>query len=264
MVNMRQRLIVLGAINLVFMVACATPPYKPHLVSFDQLPLKKSTIKKEIPEYVSKQAALEDYEIEVGDELEIKFFHFPEFNQKIVVRPDGKISLPLAEEIQARGITPKELDRVLTQEYKKKLTKPDLTVMVMKFANRYIYVGGEIHQPGEHIFDYNETLIHVIFKKGGFKDSARSSQILVIRKGEEDLPNLIELDINKLLKKKGRDRYFYLRPYDVVYVPKSTIANINLFVDQYINKIIPSNLSTGFSFIYSLNNPPQRIETLGQ
>ena len=75
------------------------------------------------------------YVIQAGDELDIKFFYNPELNESVVVRPDGKISLQLIDEIQASGLQPSELDQKLTDLYSQELRKPVLTGILLKMPS---------------------------------------------------------------------------------------------------------------------------------
>jgi len=86
------------------------------------------------------------YIIQAGDQLDIKFFYNPELNDSVTVRPDGKISLQLVDEVQAAGQTPAQLDDFLTEKYAKELRKPVITVIVKSFASQRVYVGGEVNR----------------------------------------------------------------------------------------------------------------------
>ena len=88
------------------------------------------------------------YVIHAGDQLDIKFFYNPELNESVTVRPDGKISLQLVDEIQAAGLQPSELDQRLTELYSHELKKPVLTVIVRSFTGQRVYVGGEVNRQG--------------------------------------------------------------------------------------------------------------------
>jgi len=83
-----------------------------------------------------------EYRMQPGDEMDIKFFFNPELNQTVFVRPDGKISLPVVDDVQAAGLTPSELDALITQIYARELRKPMVTVIVKTFTGRQVYVGG--------------------------------------------------------------------------------------------------------------------------
>ena len=88
------------------------------------------------------------YLIQPNDELDVKFFYNPELNETVRVRPDGKISLQLVDDIQAAGLQPIELDEILTKRYSRDLKMPHITVIVRSFSAQVIYVGGEVNKQG--------------------------------------------------------------------------------------------------------------------
>ena len=110
----------------------------------------------------------EDYYLRAGDILEIKFFTTPELNQTITIRPDGKISLQLIDEVKAEGLTCHELDKFLTKEYEKQLIRTSITVIARGSEGQKIYVGGEVPSPRELIMDGKQNALQAIFRAGGF------------------------------------------------------------------------------------------------
>lgn len=189
------------------------------------------------------------YTIAPGDELDIKFFFNPELNETITVRPDGIISLQLIDEIQAAGLKPAELDEKLTELYSRELRKPVLTVIVRSFARQRIYVGGEVMTPGLIELPAGMTTLQAVFQSGGFRETADPSETLIIRKGENEQPIPIRIDLAEVMDAGGGND-FQLRPDDIVYVPKSAIANATKFMDQYIGGLL---MFRGWSFGVSQN-----------
>ena len=82
----------------------------------------------------------QEFKIQVGDELDIKFFYNAGLNEQVIVRPDGRISLQLVQEIVAAGLTPAELTNVLVEKYSGELQRPVITVIVRAFGAQIIYV----------------------------------------------------------------------------------------------------------------------------
>src|SRR5262249_5355290 len=89
-----------------------------------------------------------DYHIQVGDELHVHFLYQPENNDQLVVRPDGRISLAAAGEIEAVGLTPTELETVIVDRASGHLKNPEVTVVVTKVGEQHVYVGGQVLKPG--------------------------------------------------------------------------------------------------------------------
>jgi polysaccharide export outer membrane protein len=184
------------------------------------------------------------YTIAPGDELDIKFFYNPELNETVTVRPDGMISLQLIDEIQAAGLTPAELDQKLTELYSRELRKPVLTVIVRSFTRQRVFVGGEVTTPGLVELPTGMTALQAVFQSGGFKETAEPSETLIIRKGEKNKPIPIRIDLASVMGAGGGND-LQLQPDDIIYVPKSAIANANKFIDDYISGLL---MFRGWSF----------------
>ena len=193
------------------------------------------------------------YIVQPGDQLSIKFFYNPELNETVTVRPDGKISLQLVDEVQAAGLQPVELDEVLTRRYSLELKRPTVTVIVTSFTGQRIYVGGEVTQQREMILSSGMTVVQAIFQAGGFKETASPENAILIRLGPKREPVAMRLDLQDAMMGKGAGASLVLRPSDIVYIPKSYIAEANKWVNQYIERLI---LFRGFSVgaTYEINN----------
>lgn len=190
-----------------------------------------------------------EYFIQPGDELDIKFFYNPTLNETILVRPDGKISLQLVDEVRAAGLTPAQLDDVLTQKYAKELKKPAVTIIVRSFTGRQVYVGGEVNTPGLINLAVGMTALQAVINAGGLRETAEPAGAIVIRKGQDNKPIPLRVDLNETIYGKGSTSNFQLKPSDIVYVPKSSIAKVNKFVNQYIEGLLLfKGVSFGFSY----------------
>jgi len=194
-----------------------------------------------------------EYLIQPGDQLDVKFFYNPELNETVSVRPDGKISLQLIDDVQAADLAPSELDNILTQKYRKELMKPVITVIVKSFTGQRVYVGGEVNKQGLLNLTSGMTPLQAIFSAGGFKETAKLEGSLVIRKGIDNRPFPILVDLKKALYGGKPEIGFHLQPYDIVYVPKTFIAEANKFVNQYIEQLLLFR-GISFGFGYELNN----------
>ena len=192
----------------------------------------------------------EEYHIHVGDKLAVRLFYNPDLNQEVTVRPDGKVSLLLVHELNVAGLTTSQLTDVLTEKYSKDLQQPEVAVIVNSFAGQRVFVGGEVGLPGAKEILGPTTVLQAIALAGGFKDSARLNEVIVMRRDAENTPFLIALDVEKAMKGIDLNQDIYVQPYDIVLVPKSNIADVNLWVNQYINNNI-SGIS-GFALYYEV------------
>jgi protein involved in polysaccharide export with SLBB domain len=175
-----------------------------------------------------------EYRIQAGDKLNIKMFYNPDLNQEVTVRPDGKISLSLLHDVDAVGLTPAELTDHLTEGYGKHLQQPEVTVVVTGFGGAKIYVGGEVGSGGVKDLVGPTTILQAIAMAGGFRDTARLNEVVIMRRGEDNKPYLITVDAKKAMKGIDLSQDIYVQAYDLVLVPRSNIAEVNLWVEQYI------------------------------
>ncbi|MBI5577867.1 MAG: polysaccharide biosynthesis/export family protein [Deltaproteobacteria bacterium] len=195
------------------------------------------------------QQLVPPYLVQPGDSLDIKFFYNPELNESVSVRPDGYISLQLVDEVLVAGLEPRQVDDLLTERYSRELKKPVITVIVRSFAGQQVFVGGEVGQQGLIAMPTGLTALQAVMQAGGFKNTAQPSETVVIRKGPDNRPVPLQVDLNRVLDGSTNAQDFKLQPSDVVYVPKSPIAKANQFVNQYIEQLfLFRGVSLGFTW----------------
>lgn len=192
------------------------------------------------PEY---RAALPSgkYAIIPGDQLEIRFFHTPEHNVTLPVRPDGYISLPYLGDVLASGKTAEALAREITTDYGQTLRNPQITVIVRSFSSHQVHVGGRVNKPGVFPLAGPMTVLDSLYAAGGAEPQARLSQVVIIRRAPDSRYLVIPINIEAVLDGTNPDQNIRLLPYDAIYVPNSPIANVNKWVDLYIRQNIPIN-----------------------
>jgi polysaccharide biosynthesis/export protein len=190
-----------------------------------------------------------EYRIQIGDALDIKFFYHSELNESVIVRPDGRISLQLVYEVQAAGLSPEQLRQTLREKYEPQISKPEIAVIVRSFNAQKVYVDGEVAKPGLIPLAGPMTVLQSIASAGGLKDTARSNEIILIRRGPENRPASIPVNVEKAIDGSDPSQDLALQPADIVFVPKSPIANVNLWIDQYIRKNIPINFGLYYNLV---------------
>ncbi len=203
----------------------------------------------EIAEIDARQidSTIEDYYLRTGDILDIKFFVTPELNESVTIRPDGKISLQLIDDVRAEGFTCSELDKILTKEYENQLNKAIITVIVKNFEGQKIYIAGEIKGPGEIKMTGKLNALQAIFTSGGFTKDANRGEVVIISRGPDNKPVARKVNLRKALKGKLLENEYLLRPFDLVYIPKTRLANINDFT-SHIYSIIPARIWRGLYY----------------
>ena len=185
-----------------------------------------------------------EYRIMVGDRLHVKFPYHHARDQELPVRPDGQISLDVTGEILAEGMTPLELAEVIKARSEKYLKKPEVVVIVTGIGDRRVYVGGEVNRPGFVVVQEGMTPLQAVMAVGGFKDTAQTKDVLYIARGSGGEYNASRVDLENVVK-NGVPEVVRLTGNDIVYVPKTRIANAGVFVKQYIRDILPVESRAG-------------------
>ena len=210
------------------------------------------------PAVLGPSAPLPPYRIQVGDVLDIRLILNPELNEEVTVRPDGHVSTTVARDVPAAGLTVPELDRELVSDYASTLQNPRVSVVVRSFAPTRVYVAGEVNNPGEFItVGPTLTLSQAIARAGGPKLSSDNGDIFIIRRGADDKPEFLSVRYRAVEHAIDPSADVRLAPYDVVYVPKSGIAEVYKWYNQYVQQF--ANPSFGFSYI--VNNPATSVIT---
>jgi protein involved in polysaccharide export with SLBB domain len=186
----------------------------------------------------ASQTTTDGYLIQPGDQLDLSFYLNPEFDQAVTVRPDGKISVKLVGEVQAARLTPDRLAKLLDTAYQRELRSPGCSVHVKGMAGRVVYVQGEVTKPGAVPLEVGMTALQAIAQSGGLTPEA-NTRALLIRRDACGMPQGMKLNLAQAMKSPDKGEDAVLIPRDVIVVPKSTIASLDQFMDQWIRKMIP-------------------------
>lgn len=180
------------------------------------------------------------YRIEGGDQLEIVFFTHPDQNRFVTVRPDGFVTLPYLGDVQAEDRTPEELSKQLQDAYSEVLVSPRVDVIVQKMGARF-YVLGAVTTPGEFEYERKIDLLQALARAGGYTGEARLSNIVLLRRGYGDQKSFAAvLNLRDYLDSENRDTDISVRPYDIVWVPRSTLSKWDNATQQALRGMILS------------------------
>ena len=158
-----------------------------------------------------------DYRIGPQDVLEVLVWKNDALSKVVTVRPDGKISLPLLDDVQAAGVTPKQLKADLTRRLAKYITSPEVSVIVREIRSRKVAVVGEVRKPGRYDVGSRASVLDAIALAGGFNDFARRSKMVILRV-EGSTVTRIPCDYDKVVSNAQLET-FLLRPGDTLIVP---------------------------------------------
>lgn len=195
--------------------------------------------------------AVTHYKIAPGDKLTISSYYHPDLKQSVTVQPDGRVSLMLVGTVVVAGKTPEELSTELTKAYSRYVQDAEITAAVSENAALSVFVGGQVKTPSVVPIKGELTLLQSITEAGGFLSTANEAQVLIVRQMPDSRYRTLQADVEKVLRNEAGE--IYLQPHDIVFVPKSEIAKVDQFVDQYLNEVVPRWVITSFGFSYQLN-----------
>jgi len=179
------------------------------------------------------------YRIQPGDQLAIDFYLNSEFNDNVSVQPDGRIVLRLVGPLNAAGLSSGQLSAEINQAYSKELKNPSATVHVQNMPSRQVFVEGQVNHPGSFALQPGMTAAQAIANAGGQTDEAELSNVVLIRRDACGRPDGSKIDLASATVTPDKGEDVMLMPHDTIVVPRSRIANMDLWVKQYIRDLMP-------------------------
>lgn len=187
-----------------------------------------------------------EYLIQPGDAIDVTFYFHPDNNQQnLMVRPDGKVILPLVGEVQAGGLTAVQVADEIAKKSSANLRDPKVSVNVRTMKETRIYVGGEVTKPGFVNYVPGLTAVQAAVQVGGWKDTADLKEVVLLQKtnvnSNEYRPT--KIDLAKVVELGDTKADIVLGPSDVLVFPKTGIAKANVWMQQYVINMIPFRIS---------------------
>lgn len=160
----------------------------------------------------------EDYLIGTDDVLTVSFWREKDMSTDVVVRPDGKITLPLLNDVHAAGLTPDQLREKVLAEAARYLEDPTPTVVVKQINSRKVFITGEVNKGGPYMLTAPTTVLQLIAMAGGLQEFARKKDIMIVRtEGGRQLT--FPFDYSAVVKRKKLQQNIFLKPGDTIVVP---------------------------------------------
>lgn len=180
------------------------------------------------------------YRLGPGDKVKIKYFITREMDEELTVTPDGSIAPRAIGQIKVDGSTLSGLQEYIRRESLKQLADQKVVVSLEEAVSARVYVGGMVKNPGAfRLTDLGTSVLQAILLAGGFNDDARTGQVALIRRGPNNEPMLRIVNVRDVIQTGFDMADVPLATGDVIYVPRSSIAEVNLWIDQFINKVVP-------------------------
>ncbi len=184
------------------------------------------------------------YRLNPGDVIEIIYRYTPEFNQTVTIQPDGFVMLEIVGELKISELTLEQARQKILENASKRLKEPELNLLLKEFQKPFFVVSGEVAQPGKFEMNYNITALQAVLLAGGFKDSAKSSQILVFRKINSETAEVKLLNLKRIKNLSDLENDFQLESGDMILVPRDLITKI----ERYVKFASLANIFSRFLF----------------
>jgi len=171
------------------------------------------------PPAMQKSVASSEYVIGPEDVLQVSVWKNDTLSRVVPVRPDGKISLPLLQDVQAAGLTTMQLRDKISRALGEFMPNPEVSVIVTDVRSFRVSVMGEVQRPGVLLLKSSTTVLEAIAMAGGFRDFASPSKIVVVRKDAAGQTQKIPFNYNRAIKNGEVEDNLYLKTGDVIVVP---------------------------------------------
>jgi protein involved in polysaccharide export with SLBB domain len=196
--------------------------------------------------YASWNESEPAYRLYPGDVLDVALPSAPELSRQATVQPDGRIALPYIQPVMVADRTITEAEQALAYAYAPVLRRPEAQISVKTATPLKIFVGGEVDHPGAYDMPGDINALQAVYMAGGFKPSARASEVIVIRRGADGRAMARTVNLSAASHDARADSV-PLRRFDIVIVPRSPIAQLGLAVQQYLRDPLP------IQFTYAIN-----------
>jgi len=170
------------------------------------------------------------YTLNPGDVVEVQYRYTPESNQTVTIQPDGYVSLDIVGDVKIGGLTLEQVRNAIIKKANVRLNNPEITLLLKEFQKPYFVVAGEVAQPGKFEMRENITALQAIILAGGFKDSAKSSQIILFRKINSEMAEVKVINLKKIKRTTDLEKDLALQAGDMLVVPQNTITKIERYV----------------------------------
>lgn len=170
------------------------------------------------------------YRLQPSDTIEVRYVYTPEYNATAKVQPDGFVSLSLVGPIKVSGLTADKAAQAIRQKAATQLKDPDLTVLIKDFVAPSFVVAGEVEHPGTFEIHGPMNAIQAIATSGGFKESSKNSQVILVRKVNAEYGRVSVLDMKRMMTANGVSENPEILPGDMLIVPQNVVSKLERYI----------------------------------
>ncbi|MGE0717828.1 MAG: polysaccharide biosynthesis/export family protein [Alphaproteobacteria bacterium] len=191
-------------------------------------------------EFASWSDVLPPYRLGTGDKLKVKFLITRDMDEEVTVNPDGMVGLRSTGQLQAEGQTVVGLQRDIALAAARVVTPQEVVVSLEDAASSKIYVGGSVRAPGAYkITERKLSALQAILIAGGFDREARFDEVGLIRRSPTGGPMLKIINVREIIQTSTHQTDVPMLSGDILYVPRNSISELGLWIEQFITKILP-------------------------
>ena len=172
-----------------------------------------------------------------GDEFEVRFPFYPDLNDRVIIGPDGRLSLQLVNTVALGGLTVGEATKLLNERYATVIRDPQVNVTMRTYAPEEIFVDGWVANPGLVRSDVPLTVSRAIAQAGGAKSGAHTGAVLVLRRTPDGVVHYYQIALGNYAGAGLATEDPLLSTYDVVYVPQGVLGSISDFLANYLKNV---------------------------
>jgi protein involved in polysaccharide export with SLBB domain len=185
----------------------------------------------------------------MGDRIKFDWPLTPENNEEVVVAPDGFIGIKTAGRLRVQGLSVSEAQDLVIEKSRARLRNPMVVAALTDSRSARVIVGGQVKNPGAYAITARPTVLEAVMLAGGLNPESRMSEVIVLRLKPDNTAMLRKVDLQRFISRADSGENIRLEPEDMVFVPRSRIAEVNLWVEEYLNR----NIFFGRNIQYTKN-----------
>jgi polysaccharide export outer membrane protein len=170
------------------------------------------------------------YRLQAEDKIEVQYRYTPEYNAQAALQPDGCVSLPLVGDVKVAGLTLEQAAAAIKEKAGERLRDPEVTVLLKEYVKPYFVVAGEVAHPGKFELHGQVSLIEALAVSGGMKDSAKRTQVILMRKSGNDVAEVHLLNVRKLMSASNIREDIAIHSGDTIVVPRNFISRVEPYI----------------------------------
>ncbi len=170
------------------------------------------------------------YKLQPEDKVEVQYRYTPEYNATVALQPDGYVSLPLIGEVKLAGKTLDQARAAIVAKADERLADPEVTVLLKEYVKPYFVVAGEVAHPGRFELHGEVSLVEALAVSGGLKDSAKRTQVILVRKANQEMAEVKLLDLRKMMAAANIREDIAIHSGDMIVVPRNFISRIDPYI----------------------------------